>query len=1000
MATNTPYELSVDGLRGLSVQSIHGVEQLSDPWWFDVVVTSPAGQDIEQGALAKRATLVLSTDEQPRAFYGVVRSVRLEDVLSDGTQKHTLKIVPRLWLLKRKKRTRIFQRMRVTDIVATVLGEAGIGALWQLVRVYPKREYCTQYEETDEQFIRRILAEAGIFYYFFNGGPTSAADEVATVAAVAGAATSLASSTGLVPEGLSAAASLAAGVVPIPGDTFVGIDDSVCYPPMGHDDAASLLAATAACLALQTAEGAGVPGMSVAATAGGMVMGAIAGEAPSLHYAPYDEGSVGHRRKIARFNLTNSVRSKGAVFRDFDPDRPLVRLQSTAVSTAPFPPSPAEIAAIAAAVSSNAVSAVSGGPLENIAPGGGTAEAEQVSQIAGEIAGAALAATVPEEVYEHHSSFLFPKWDTAQDEAPLILRQKRRRASVARGESSCSLLSPGHRFALTGHPAAQLDASYVITRIEHRGSLRQDVASARAYSNTFEAAPASLAFPPPRPKRKSVQVSLTATVVGPGSEEIHVDAKGRIKVQFHWDRQPAPNGESSCWIRVMQPWGGAGWGVQFIPRVGMEVVIGFEGGDPDKPLVMGSVYNGTHPLPFTLPQDKTKSGWRTQSSPGGQGHNELSFDDRAGSEQIYMHAQRDLDEVVLRDHSTRVSGDRTSQIGGDRYDDTAGNARYRIAKERSEEVGESYSLAIGDSRRLSIFGSDLQKVSGSRTTHVKGTNGMQVDGAMSLMVGTKSQPSVAESYIWGHLAVGADGTIALSADLGITLRCGESVIEITKEGIKLSGKTLALEGSKSTTMKGNGPTIALSDEGRIEAKALSIVSEKTSLVMDTEMWLDGPGIKLNCKGIDPTQTDEEGKEPETKKMRVKLTDADANPHASKEYILSAGGARFEGSTDGDGNLEQDVPKDAMTAQITLFVGKRPEGEKLVYRIALEEMPEDSTKSALVRLKNLGYYAGEPKDVLDDAARDAIRRFQLANGLEVTGELDETTLAKLTDVHGH
>ncbi|MFO0551657.1 MAG: type VI secretion system tip protein TssI/VgrG [Polyangiaceae bacterium] len=1001
-----PYELSVDGVRALTVHKIHGTEQLNEAWRFDVNVTAAGdGPDIEQAALGSRATLTLNTAEQPRAFYGIVSAVRLEEVLADGAVRYTLKVVPRFWLLKKKKRSRIFQRMRVVDIVATVLGEAGIGVQWQLVRPYPLREYCTQYEETDEQFVRRLLAESGIFFRFFTGGPSDTASTAGAVATVAGAAAGVASAIG-VPgaDALSAAASLAAGLVAVPGDTLVCADDSVCYPALGYDDPAALAAATAASLALGAAEVAGLPGAGVASAVAGAaataIIGALEGSAPTLQYAPYEAGHAVHREKVARFVLRNSVRSSGAMFRDYDPEKPLVRLQSVAVSTAPFPPSPAEAAAIAAATATNALSAVSSSPLASALPGEAGAIAGTVAAVAGvvaDVANTVLGAAVPNEVYEHHGDYHFPRWDHAPNEAPLILRQKRRRASLATGECGNALMAPGHRFSLAGHPAAQLDSTYVLLRVEHTGALRGDGDS---YVNKFECAPASMPYPPARPKRKSVQVSLTATVVGPGGEEIYVDGLGRIKVQFHWDREGKLDGNSSCWIRVMQPWGGAGWGVQFIPRVGMEVVVGFEGGDPDKPMILGTLYNGTHPTPFPLPLDRTRSGWRTQTSPGGGGFNELSFEDRKGGEQVFLHAQRDLDEVVLNDHHTTISRDQSAQIGGNRSDDVAGNAQYRTAKDRSEQVGQNYSLAVGKSRKLSVFGSDQERVAGDRTTQIDKAHGVQVGGHYSLMVGTKEQPATAESFIWGDYNLGADGPMILTSDDGITLRCGDSILQITKDGISIKGGKVAVEAAKSATMKGNGPSISLGEEGTISANTINLVSKKASLVLNEDAKLDGTAIKLNCGGIDPKDLVSEDGEPQTKKVSLKLADADGKPHASKEYVLSAGGARFEGTTDGDGKLEVEVPKSATVAQIVLYLGKRPEGEQLRYRVALEELPEDSVKGSLSRLKNLGFYWGEPSDVLDGPAQDSIRAFQRANSLEPTGELDADTKSKLTDAHGH
>ena len=150
------------------------------------------------------------------------------------------------------------------------------------------------------------------------------------------------------------------------------------------------------------------------------------------------------------------------------------------------------------------------------------------------------------------------------------------------------------------------------------------------------------------------------TAVGPANEEIHFNSSGEVKVKFHWDRR-ADRNDSSCWIRTMHPWAGAGWDLQSIPRIGMEVVLMFEGDDPDKPLVTGSVYNGTIPLPFSLPVQKTISGIRTTSTPHAEGHNELSVEDALGSKRSYLHAQRDQGDVVERNR-TAADIDGSGQI--------------------------------------------------------------------------------------------------------------------------------------------------------------------------------------------------------------------------------------------------------------------------------------------------------------------------------------------------
>src|SRR4051794_6917783 len=176
---------------------------------------------------------------------------------------------------------------------------------------------------------------------------------------------------------------------------------------------------------------------------------------------------------------------------------------------------------------------------------------------------------------------------------------------------------------------------------------------------------------------------------------------GQIKVQFHWDRDGNYNERSSCWIRPMQAWGGGGFGAQFIPRVGMEVVVVFEGGDTDKPMVLGSLYNGTHPVPFVLPGDKTRSGFRTQSSPGGNGNNELSFEDAATKEQIYIHAQRDLDEVVKRNHTLQVRGDENLRVLGSRIDIVEGNVIARLGGNEEAQVTGDQTTQV-DGNRIDV----------------------------------------------------------------------------------------------------------------------------------------------------------------------------------------------------------------------------------------------------------------------------------------------------------
>ncbi|APR76033.1 VgrG protein [Minicystis rosea] len=1010
-----PYQLTVDGFAAdrFRVQSFSGKEAMSEAYSFDIVVTADAGEDIERAALGKRAALVLNVGEAPRAFHGVVAAVRLVEVHHvDRKLTYEVRLVPRLWLLRRKRRSRIFQKMRVPDIVMSVLGEAGIATRFQLTRAYPEREYCTQYEETDYRFVQRLLAEAGIYFYFFCGGPVS--DAALFADAALGAAAAVGSDlvgqfAGSAVGSLSGAAAQMAETL-IPGDTIVCADDAACYPPVAGDDPAALAASTAAALAPAAGDALGIGGGgaigTTSAIAGSVIAAATvgAGEVPSLHYLQNEDARVTTYDKIARFSLRNTVRSSAAMFREYDPMRPTVRLQSTAVSTQPFPPSPFELAAEAVAAAENATAAVTEVLPVPAAVSAGVAGIEAADEMVNQVAGA-LGQKVPFEVYDHHAPFLFAKWGFAGDEAPRMLRQKRRRASIARGEGGCSDFSPGHRFALHDHPASQLDGVYVLTSVEHRGETHPASKGEgwRVYWNHFECAPAEMTYPPRRPKRKSVQVALTATVVGPPGEEIHVDPQGQIKVQFHWDREGKHDDSSSCWIRVMQPWSGAAWGHQFIPRVGMEVVVVFEGGDPDKPMVMGSLYNGTHPPAFKLPEHKTKSGIRTQSTPGGKGSNELSFDDEAGRELVFIHAQRDFEETVDRNRTVRVAGGQSSTV--------LGGAEGRVGGDERLEVGGSRRSAVGGEDTLEVKGAVTRRVGGAlrasiaeETEVVLGRGlSLAIDGTHAVHVGGEL-PAQSDYFVEGSHSLGAKERILIRAEEGVVIACGKTSITLAPDKLVLKAKTIEIEAEEALECSSKkGPSLTLGDEALVLSKKLAIFTEDAALELDTEVKTKGRQIKL---GYDPSKPskDKDEKPPETKPFSIKLADYFLSPYRKKKYHVLVEGLRIEGETDGEGMVTCDVPATARSLQIRMWLSNYPEGPRRDYTIDLEELPPPtSIPGAKTRLKNLGYYQGRIDELTDDGFRSASAQFQHdhkeTHGLEVNGEPDEATLAALADVHG-
>ena len=244
------------------------------------------------------------------------------------------------------------------------------------------------------------------------------------------------------------------------------------------------------------------------------------------------------------------------------------------------------------------------------------------------------------------------------------------------GQSNCPQLMSGHSFSIKEVPlmpyngSSASDGQYVLTSVDHRAELGLEYRSGdaqqdRFYGNRFTCIPSGLPYAPTRlTPRPVIQGPQTAVVVkGPGGDEIFTDPYGRVKVQFHWDRSGEPNPDSSCWIRVAHHNSGSNFGMIYIPRGDQEVIVSFEEGDPDRPIITGSVYNPNLMSTYVLPTKKMVTGFRTNTYPGGGGYNEISSDDTAGGEQIFMHGQKDMDQIINNDSREHVQSNRHMIIG-------------------------------------------------------------------------------------------------------------------------------------------------------------------------------------------------------------------------------------------------------------------------------------------------------------------------------------------------
>lgn len=371
------------------------------------------------------------------------------------------------------------------------------------------------------------------------------------------------------------------------------------------------------------------------------------------------------------------------------------------------------------------------------------------------------------------------------------------------GDSTSRALSPGHTFTLKDHERSDANIEWVVLEVKHN-------ATHERYANQFLAIPSATQFHAPRktfkPRIHSTQVAI---VVGKSGEEIWTDEHGRIKVQFYWDRVGQNDENSSCWIRVAQLWSGPGWGSQFIPRIGQEVVVSFIDGDPDRPLVTGCVYNGTNKYPYALPAEQTKSAIKSNSSKGGGGFNEIRFEDKKDSEELYLHAQKDMKTEVLHDETWSIGNDETRTVKQNQtLEVQEGNQKITVGKgNRTTDISTGDdTLTIKGKRATTVTGDETltnkanftQTVTGDFKLSVTGNLTIEVTGAIKIK---SSQDYSAEASM--SLTNKAGTALTNQAGTELTNKAGTTMtndagVSLTNKG----GATQTVDGGGMLTIKG------------------------------------------------------------------------------------------------------------------------------------------------------------------------------------------------------
>ncbi|TIM32617.1 MAG: type VI secretion system tip protein VgrG [Mesorhizobium sp.] len=436
-------------------------------------------------------------------------------------------------------------------------------------------------------------------------------------------------------------------------------------------------------------------------------------------------------------------------------------------------------------------------------------------------------------------------------------------------------LYSGCTFKLDGFPREDQNQEYLVVSAEYRLFDPGYRALADVESENFKVilgvAPTALAYRPPRvTTRPIMRGPQTATVVGPSGEEIFTDKYARVKVQFHWDRLGKKDQNSSCFVRVSQTWAGSGWGFIQIPRIGQEVIVDFIEGDPDLPIITGRVYNASQMPPYGLPGNATQSGWKSDSSKGGGGYNELMFEDKAGSELVNFQAQKDHNllikndrtKLVQHDQSDRIDHDAKHSVGHNLDEDVGNNKTVKVGVDQTTDIGNNDTETVGVNRSLTVGSNETIGI-GANSTETIGSNHTQTVGLVqTITVGAARVDSVgaAETRSVGAVQtnqIGASRSMTVGAGQTHTIGAADNWTIAAAQSVKIGAdQSFAIGGAQSSQIgKARSAKIGADDATDVGGgHALKVgkgsgiqVAEDSSIKVGKNLVIDaGDSITFKC----------------------------------------------------------------------------------------------------------------------------------------------------------